>query len=81
MLIADWLLGHSITLTGTMRADRKGMQSEMKMVARREPNSTKWCYNKKKMLILWADKKSKQKDPKLILLVSIMHDQMKVSKD
>ena len=81
VLIADWLLAHSITLTATMRADRKGMQSEMKMVTRREPNSTKWCYNKKKMFISWADKKSKQKDPKLVLLVSTMHDQMKVSKD
>ena len=57
------------------------MQSEMKMVARREPKSSKWCYNKKKMFISWADKKSKQKDPKLVLLVSTMHDQMKVSKD
>ena len=81
MSIADWLLGHSITVTVTTHADRKGIHSEMKMVAGREPKSTKWCYNEKKMLISWADKKSKQKDPKLILLVSTVHDQMKVSKD
>ena len=80
MLIADWLLGLNITITGTMHAHRKGIPPEMKMVTGREPKSTKW-YNEKKMLTLWADKKSKQKEPKLVLVVSTMHDQMKVSKD
>ena len=80
MSIADWLLGHNITITGTMHANRKGIPPEMKMVSGREPKSTKW-YNEKKMLTLWADKKSKQKEPKLILIASTMNDQMKVSKD
>ena len=81
MSIADWLLGHNITVTGTMRADRKGIPPEMKMIPGREPKPTKWCYNEKKMVISWADKKIKQKDPKLVLLVSTMHDQRKVSKN
>ena len=81
MSIADWLLGHNITITGTMRADRKGIPPEMKMIAGREPKSTKCCYNEKKMVISLADKKIKQKDPKLVLVVLTMHDQMKVSKD
>ena len=81
MSIADWLLRHNITGIGTMRPDRKGITPEMKMVSGRESKSTKWCYNDKKMLVSWADKKSNQKDSKLVLLVSTMPDQMKLSKD
>ena len=74
MSIAGWLLGQSITVTGTMRAYKKGIPPEMKMVAGRVSKSTKWCCNEKKMFISWADKKSKQKDPKLVLLVSTIRD-------
>ena len=74
MSIADWLLGQSITVTGTMRVYKKGIPPEMKIVAGRVPKSAKWCCNEKKMLISWADTKSKPKDPKLVLLVSTIRD-------
>ena len=81
MSIADWLLGHNMTVISTMRPVKKGIQPETEMVAGSVPKSTKCCYIKKKMLISWADKKSKQKDPKLVLLISTRHEQMNVSKD
>ena len=80
MLIANWLLGHKITVTSAMHTDKKGIPPETKMVSGKGPNLQKCCYNEKKMLISWTDKKIKQKDPKLVFLVSTMHDQMKVSK-
>ena len=80
MSIAEWLLERNITLTGTMRGDRKGIPAELKLVAGREPKSTIWCYNGEKMLISYADKK-KKKDPKLVLLVTTQHAQMRVSQD
>ena len=48
MTIADWLLERNITLTGTMRSDRKEIPAEMKRAAGREAKSSKWCYNGKK---------------------------------
>ena len=58
MSVADWLLEHNITVTGTIRADRKGIPLEMKQSAGRMPKSTKWCYiGKKNACFLWGQEK------------------------
>ena len=61
MTIADWCLECDITVAGTLKADRKGIPKEMKKPSKddpeRDPKSTKWCYNGKKMLVSYADSK------------------------
>ena len=42
--VADWCLEKNITITGTLRSDRKGIPKEMKTGANREEKSSKWCY-------------------------------------
>ncbi len=79
LTIADWLLEKDITITGTLRKDRIGLPRELKIEAGREPKSTMWCYNGKKMLISYADKK--KKGTKVVMALSTMHDEMRISKD
>ena len=77
--VSEWCLKKNITITGTLRSDRKGIPKEMKTDAGREFKSTKWCYNDKKMPISYADKKNK--GTKIVLALTTMHDEMRVSKD
>ena len=77
--IAEWRLKKNITITGTLRSDRKGIPNEMKIDHGREPKSTKWCFSDKKMLISYPDKK--KKGTKMVLALMTMFDEMRVSKD
>ena len=73
--VAEWCLEKTITL----RSDCKGIPKEMKTDSGRESKSTKWCYNDEKMLILYADKK--KNGTKIVLALTTMYDEMRVSKD
>ena len=43
--LAEWCLERNITIVGTLKADGKGIQKEMKGVADREEKSTAFCYS------------------------------------
>ena len=83
MAIADWCLERNITITGTLKSDRKGIPKEMKAAPKdgpvRDSKSTKWCYNAKKVLLSYADEK--KSGTKIFLALTTMFDVMRVSKD
>ena len=77
--IADWCLQKNITVTGTLRADRKGIPKEMKTESGRAEKSSKWCFSEKKMMISYMDKKKKGK--KNVLFLTTMFDEVRISQD
>ena len=83
MSIAEWCLKKNITITGTLKSDRKGIPKEMKAPQKdgpgRESKSTKWCCDDKKVLISYADEK--KSGTKVVLALTTMFDTMRVSKD
>ena len=62
-----------------MRKDRIGIPKELKDEKNREPKSVEWAYCNKKMLVSYADKK--KSGTKLVLVLSTMHDTVRVSRD
>lgn len=80
--LVRWGLGNNVTIVGTMRKDRQGIPVEMRDANGREPKSVKWCYlleDPRIMLISYADKK--KSGNKIVLVISSMHDSVRVTKD
>ena len=79
--LARWCLEKKITLVGTMHHDRKGMPAELKPVAHREDKSVVHVHaeNDNMILISWIDTKKSGK--KNIILLSTLHDEIRVSRD
>ena len=77
-----WLSGldMKITITGTMRLDRKGIPAKMKTLADREEKSVKYCYNEANntiMMVSYVDRKKK----KAVVVLTTMHDNLLISWD
>ena len=74
-------MGKDITNVGTMRLDRIGIPKTIKDMVHREERSTSYIYSTEKdhMLVSYIDKKKSGK--KNVLILTTMHDSVKVSRD
>ena len=63
-----------------MKHDQKGIPKKLKPVADREERSVMHVYNTKQkiMLVSYTDKKSGEKN---VIVLSIMHDNIKITKE
>ena len=79
--LATWALEKNLTIVGTMKHDRNCIPKELKPVADREERSTMQVdYTKEKsMLASYINKKKSGK--KNVILLSTMHDNVKITKD
>ena len=79
--LATSALKRNITIVGTMKQDRKSIPKEWMSVADREERSvTHVCSKKQKiMLVSYIDKKNS--GTKNVILLSAMHDNVKIKKD
>ena len=78
--LAEWASSKDITIVGTMRLDRIGIPKTIKDMVHREERST-YIYSTEKdhMLVSYIDKKKSGK--KNVLILTTMHDSVKVSRD
>ena len=78
--LAKWALYKNITIISTMKHDQKGIPKKLKPVADREERSVMHVYNTKQkiMLVSYTDKKSGEKN---VIVLSIMHDNIKITKE
>ena len=79
--LAEWCLERNITIVGTLKSDQKGILREMKRVPDREEKNTAFYYSddEKTKPLSYIDKKKKGK--KNILVLTTMHNQLKLSVD
>ena len=79
--LAEWALQKKFTIVCTMHYDRKGIPKEVKVIGNREEKSVLYVYHKEKniMLASYIDKKKSGK--KNAILLSTMHDSVKVAND
>ena len=81
VFLAEWALQKKFTIVCTMHYDRKGIPKEVKVIGNREEKSVLYVYHKEKniMLASYIDKKKSGK--KNAILLSTMHDSVKVAND
>ena len=81
MSIVEWLLNRNITCVGTLRTDRKGIPDQVKSTDNRDDKSTIFyhCESLKSVLTSYVVKKTK--GWKNVLVLSSMHDTVKVTRD
>ena len=81
VFLAEWALQKKFTIVGTMHHDRKGIPKEVKVIGNREEKSVLYVYHREKniMLVSYIDKKKSGK--KNVIVLSTMHDSMKVTND
>ena len=81
VFLAEWALQKKFTIVGTMHHDRKGIPKEVKAIGNREEKSVLYVYHREKniMLVSYIDKKKSGK--KNVIVLSTMHDSMKVTND
>ena len=79
VFLAEWALQKKFTIVGTMRHDRKGIPKEVKEIENREEKSVLYVCHKEKniMLAFYIDKKKSGK--KNVIVLSTMHDSVKVT--
>ena len=68
-------------IVGTMRHDRKGILEEVKVIGNREENSVQYVYHKEKKMMLASYIDKKKSGRKNIIILSTMHDSLKVTND
>ena len=69
------------TIVGTMRHDRKGILEEVKVIGNREEKSVQYVYHKEKNMMLASYIDKKKSGRKNIIILSTMHDSLKVTND
>ena len=75
--LASW----AFTIIGTMRHDRKSIPKELKSVANREEKSVMYVYRTKEKIMLTSYIDKKKLDKKNVIVLSSMHDSVKITKD
>lgn len=75
--LADDLLAppYNLTMVGTIRKNKREIPAEMLATKNRDPGSSKFCFDKEKVLVSYTPKKNKN-----VLLLSTMHQGCSVSK-
>ncbi|KAJ8909642.1 hypothetical protein NQ315_015334 [Exocentrus adspersus] len=75
--LADDLLAppYNLTMVGTIRKNKRDIPPEMLATKNRDPGSSKFCFDKEKVLVSYTPKKNKN-----VLLLSTMHEGCSVSK-
>ena len=79
--LASWALEKNITIFGTMQHDRKGKPKELGSVANREEKSVMYVYHTKEKIMLTYYINKKKLDKKNVIVLSSMHDSVKVTED
>ena len=81
MSLAEWALEKKFTIVSTLRHDRKGIPKELKSVNSREEKSVLYVYHEVKnvMLVSYIDKKKSGK--KNVIVLTTMHDKVKITND
>ena len=79
--LVAWTLEKNITIVGTLKLDLKNIPKELKGVADMEKRSVIHVYNTKEkiMLVSYIDRKKSGK--KNVIVLSTMHDNIKITKD
>ena len=79
--LADWALENKFTIVGIMHHDRKVIPNEVKALNDWEEMSVLHVYHEEKkiMLVSYIDKKKSGK--KNVIILSTMHENVKVAKD
>ena len=75
MTIVEWLLNRGITCVGTLHTERQGIPAEVK------DKSTMYFYNDELKSVLMSYVVKKTKGWKNVLVISSMHDSVKITKD
>ena len=79
--LAQWCLERNITIVGTMRLGRKGIAAEIKKIDKRDERSTFYVYGKDDDLILVSHVDKKKSRTKHVVVLILMHDNVRVTKD
>ena len=79
VFLAEWALQKKFTIVGTMRHDRKGIPKEVKAIGNREKLSLLYVYHKEKNIMLAFYIGKKKSGKKNVIVLSTMHDSVKVT--